>query len=48
VADAVVVGSRIIQEMESVPRERAVQAAGEFLATLRRAIDEVAPSAEVA
>ena len=48
VADAVVVGSRIIQEMESVPRERAVQAAGDFLASLRRAIDEVAPSAEVA
>jgi len=48
VADAVVVGSRIIQEMESVPREQAVQAAGQFLASLRRAIDEVASSAEAA
>jgi tryptophan synthase alpha chain len=48
VADAVVVGSRIIQEMESVPREQAVQAAGSLLAGLRRAIDQVAPTAEAA
>jgi len=48
VADAVVVGSRIIQEMESVPRERAVQAAAELLAELRRAIDAVTPAAEAA
>jgi tryptophan synthase alpha chain len=48
VADAVVVGSRIIQEMESVPREAAVQAAGSLLAGLRRAIDEVTPAAEAA
>jgi tryptophan synthase alpha chain len=48
VADAVVVGSRIIQEMESVPREQAVAAAGAFLASLRRAIDEIAPTAEAA
>jgi tryptophan synthase alpha chain len=41
VADAVVVGSRIIQEIESVPRERAVQAVGELLSGLRKAIDEV-------
>jgi tryptophan synthase alpha chain len=47
VADAVVVGSRIIQEMESVPREQAVQAAGRLLAGLRRAIDAVSPAAEV-
>jgi tryptophan synthase alpha chain len=45
VADAVVVGSRIIQEMESVPREQAVQAAAALLAGLRRAIDEIAPVA---
>jgi tryptophan synthase alpha chain len=45
VADAVVVGSRIIQEMESVPRERAVQAAAALLAELRRAVDAVAPAA---
>jgi len=48
VADAVVVGSRIIQEMESVPRERAVEAASALLAELRRAIDEVAPTAAAA
>jgi tryptophan synthase alpha chain len=45
VADAVVVGSRIIQEMESVPREQAVGAAGRLLAGLRSAIDEAAPAA---
>jgi tryptophan synthase alpha chain len=45
VADAVVVGSRIIQEMEGVPRERAIEAASALLAELRRAIDEVAPAA---
>jgi tryptophan synthase alpha subunit len=43
-----VVGSRIIQEMESVPREQAVQAAAALLASLRRAIDAVAPAAETA
>jgi len=48
VADAVVVGSRIIQEMESVPREQAVQAAGALLAGLRRAIDEINPQAPAA
>jgi len=44
VADAVVIGSRIIQEMESVPREQAVAAAGRWLAGIRRAIDEIAPA----
>jgi tryptophan synthase alpha chain len=48
VADAVVVGSRIIQEMESVPRERAVQSAAAVLADLRRAIDAVPPTARAA
>lgn len=48
IADAVVVGSRLIQEMESVPRERAVQAAADVLADLRRAIDAAAPNAEAA
>ena len=43
VADAVVVGSRIIQEMESVPREHAVEAARRFVAGLRSAIDEIGP-----
>lgn len=41
VADAVVVGSRIIQEIEAVPRERAVQAVSELLAGIRQAIDEI-------
>jgi tryptophan synthase alpha chain len=48
VADAVVVGSRIIQEMESVPRERAVQAAASLLSELRRAVDEATPAAQAA
>ena len=48
VADAVVVGSRIIQEMESVPKEQAVAAAGALLAGVRRAIDELAPAARAA
>jgi tryptophan synthase alpha chain len=48
VADAVVVGSRLIQEMESVPREQAVRAAAALLAELRRAIDAIAPAAEAA
>jgi tryptophan synthase alpha chain len=43
VADAVVVGSRIIQETESVPREQAVDAVRSLVAELRQAIDELAP-----
>ncbi|MDB5798560.1 MAG: tryptophan synthase subunit alpha [Paucimonas sp.] len=39
VADAVVIGSRIIQEMENHPRDQAVQAAGRFLSDIRRALD---------
>jgi len=48
VADAVVVGSRIIQEMENVPVERAVGAARDLVAELRRAIDEISPVTEAA
>jgi tryptophan synthase alpha chain len=48
VADAVVVGSRIIQEMENAPVERAVPAARDLVTGLRRAIDEVTTSTEVA
>ncbi|MGN6388399.1 MAG: tryptophan synthase subunit alpha [Burkholderiaceae bacterium] len=40
VADAVVIGSRIIQEMENQPREQAVEAAGRFLRGIRTALDE--------
>jgi len=44
VADAVIIGARIIQEMENVPREQAVAAAASWLAVIRRAIDEIAPA----
>ncbi len=40
VADAVVIGSRIIQEMENTPREQAVQAAQKFLSGIRQALDQ--------
>ncbi len=48
VADAVVVGSRIIQQMEDVPVAQAVQAARELVAELWRAIDETSPRTKVA
>jgi tryptophan synthase alpha chain len=45
VADAVVIGSRLIQELENTPRERAVEAIGKLLSDIRRAIDTpAAPS----
>lgn len=40
VADAVVIGSRIIQELENTPREQAVPAVLKFLKGIRQAIDE--------
>lgn len=40
VSDAVVIGSRIIQELEGTPRENAVQAVQTFIAGIRRALDE--------
>jgi tryptophan synthase alpha chain len=43
VADAVVIGSRIIQELEAAPRELAVAAVESFVSTIRRALDELAP-----
>jgi len=39
VADAVVIGSRIIQLIEDAPRQRVAAVAGEFLATIRKALD---------
>jgi tryptophan synthase alpha chain len=39
VADAVVIGSRIIEEMEAVSAEHAVQAAEKFVTDIRVAID---------
>jgi tryptophan synthase alpha chain len=43
VADAVAIGTRLIQELENTPRERAVEAIGKLLSDIRRAID--APAA---
>jgi tryptophan synthase alpha chain len=40
VSDAVVIGSRIIQELENTPREKAVEAVQSFLAGIRKALDE--------
>jgi tryptophan synthase alpha chain len=40
VADAVVIGSRIIQELESTPREHAVTAVEGLMSEIRRALDE--------
>jgi tryptophan synthase alpha chain len=42
VADAVVIGSRIIQELENSPREQAVSAVRSFVAGIRTALDELA------
>ena len=44
-ADAVVIGSRIIQEIESGAPDQAAPRAGAWLATIRRAIDAVAKQA---
>ncbi len=41
VADAVVIGSRIIQELEHTAPERAVQAVGDLMRDIRRAIDDI-------
>ena len=40
VADAVVIGSRIIQELEQNPKEQAVDAVRAFVARIRKALDE--------
>jgi tryptophan synthase alpha chain len=44
-ADAVVIGSRIIQEMEAGPAEQAPERAAAWLGTIRRAVDKVAKRA---
>lgn len=41
VSAAVVIGSRIIQELENTPRENAVQAVQTFIAGIRSALDEI-------
>ena len=40
ISDGVVIGSRIIQELENTPRENAVQAVQTFIAGIRKALDE--------
>ena len=40
VSDAVVIGSRIIQELENTPREQAVEAVRSFVSGIRKALDE--------
>ncbi|MDB5840769.1 MAG: Tryptophan synthase alpha chain [Herminiimonas sp.] len=47
VADAVVIGSRIIQELENTPRDQAIEAVHTFIRGIREALDE-APAAGVA
>ena len=41
VSDAVLIGSRIIQELENTPKDKAVAAVSDFLSGIRAAIDEV-------
>lgn len=40
VSDAVVIGSRIIQELENTPRDQAVEAVHAFISGIRKALDE--------
>lgn len=44
-ADAVVIGSRIIQEIEAAPADEAPRRAAAWLATIRKAVDQVAKRA---
>ncbi len=46
-ADAVVIGSRIIEEIEKSPREQAAANVAAFLRGIRSALDEQAVSREV-
>jgi tryptophan synthase alpha chain len=41
VSDAVVIGSRIIQELENTPQDRAAETARAFVAEIRKALDEL-------
>ncbi len=45
VADAVVIGSRIIQELENTPHDQAVAAVEKFVSGIRLALDELAVKA---
>ena len=44
VSDAVVIGSRIIQELETTPHDQACAAVQSFMAGIRSALDELAPA----
>jgi tryptophan synthase alpha chain len=44
VADAVVIGSKIIQEMEAAGPADAVERASRFISGIRKALDERAPA----
>jgi tryptophan synthase alpha chain len=44
VADAVVIGSRIIEEIESAPRDKACERVEAFMRSIRKAMDEGVPS----
>jgi tryptophan synthase alpha chain len=48
VADGVVIGSRIIQEMENAPLDEAVSVAHAFVANIRAALDEQSAAAVTA
>ena len=41
-ADAVVIGSRLVQLLESEPRDNVARAAGAFVAEIRTALDAIA------
>lgn len=43
-ADAVVIGAPLIEEVEAAPADAAVAAAESFVSTIRRALDELAPT----
>lgn len=45
VADAVIIGTRLIQVLEEAPPDQAVARAGEFLASIRKAIDALPAAA---
>jgi hypothetical protein len=40
----VVIGARLIEEVEAAPADAAVAAAESFVSTIRRALDELAPT----
>jgi len=47
-ADAVVIGSRLVQILQGQPRDKVATAAGAFIAEIREALDALAPGASAA